>query len=115
MIIRRGDPRSPLQNKIKLPYEKESLAGGFLLSRGSVILILVVKLSELSNGGSEIVDGALDYLRAGHIYLRNQQALKGRLSAAALKEADVLIDIVLALGLYALNDSRSGRYCWAQQ
>ena len=56
--------------------------------------LVVVDLFELLDGGGEVVDGASHYLGARHVDARDQQALKGRLCAAALEEADVLAFLI---------------------
>ena len=52
--------------------------------------LVVVDLFELLDGGGEVVDGAAHDLGLGHVDAGDQQAVKGRLGAAALEEVDIL-------------------------
>jgi hypothetical protein len=54
------------------------------------LFLLVIKLSELLDGGCKVIDRASDNLGLGHVNSRNQKAIQRRLGAAALQKINIL-------------------------
>ena len=67
-------------------------------------IIFGIDFFKLLDAGCEIVDCTANYLGVGHIDAGNEKAVKGRFGITALKEVDILSDVLRTLALNALYD-----------